>query len=479
MPEGVLATLTDLSCEKAFERELLQSRANLSRAQQVANLGSWDWNILTNELHWSDQIYRIFGLKPQQFEASYPAFLERVHPEDRTLVEAAVSRALKERAPYKIDHRVVLPSGEVRTVHEHGEALYGRTGKPLRMTGMVVDVTEQRANEAALASNRTMLSGILNISPEAVIVIDSSHHITLFSRGAEKIFGHASKDVVGRRIDCLMPARYHAGHARHVEQFATSPVASLRMAERGEIFGLRKNGEEFPAEASLSRLSTKDGLVFTVILRDVTGQKATQQALIEAKRKAETASQSKSAFLANVSHELRTPLNAVIGFSEMLTQQIFGPLGNEKYHDYAVDIMKSGQHLLAVINDILDISRIELGKIQVQDSVVAVEDLFEDCARMVSHHAEEGGIEFRIGAGRRAAAAPRRSPPDQSGSDQPAIQRREVRAARRPRRDLCRSRRGRRHRDRGPRQRHRHDRAIGGPPGRAFRPSRRGSVPPI
>ncbi len=126
---------------------LRSSVINLNRAQRIANLGDWDWNVATGELQWSDQIYRIFGLEPQQFGATYEAFLQSVHPDDRDMVEAAVDRAVNESAPYAIDHRIVLPDGRERIVHEQGEVIFDTSGKALRMTGTVQDITEQKRAE--------------------------------------------------------------------------------------------------------------------------------------------------------------------------------------------------------------------------------------------------------------------------------------------------------------------------------------------
>lgn len=396
MAAGVIGMIADVSREKQAELEVRRSRASLANAQRVANIGNWDWDILTNDLAWSDQIYRIFGLAPQQFEASYPAFLSRVHPEDQGLVEETVRQAVENRAPYDIHHRIVLPSGAVRVVHEQGEVRYGAKGRPLRMTGTVQDVTERHHTHEALRRSRAMLSGILSISPEAIIVADQALRISLFSAGAEQVFGYAAAEILGAEIERLMPSRFRAGHARHVEAFVRGTETSRRMAERGEIVALRKGGEEFPAEASISKLRTPDGWVYTIILRDISAQKRAHQDLLEAKLKAEAANQAKSLFLANMSHELRTPLNAIIGFSEMFTDEALGPLGSEKYRECARDIHSSGEHLLSVINDILDASRLELGKTPVRDEVVDVGSLIRGCVRMIRQHVDESEIDLRV-----------------------------------------------------------------------------------
>ena len=141
----------DLTERKNAERALRRNERSLQNAQRIANLGHWDWDIAGDKLHWSDQIYRIFGLTPREFEATYEAFLERVHPEDRGKVTNAVNTALDVNGPpYKIIHRVVQPSGTIRVVEEQGEITRDADGKPTWMTGIVVDITEKVKTEARL-----------------------------------------------------------------------------------------------------------------------------------------------------------------------------------------------------------------------------------------------------------------------------------------------------------------------------------------
>lgn len=146
---GELETLRGrLAKTEAAATRLRQVEGALREAQRLAHLGSWDWNIITNELAWSDEVYRIFGLTPQEFGASYDAFLESVHAEDRQKVRDAVDASLADpEVPYSIEHRVVRPDGSERNVRERGEVTFGDDGKPIRMIGTVHDVTELREAE--------------------------------------------------------------------------------------------------------------------------------------------------------------------------------------------------------------------------------------------------------------------------------------------------------------------------------------------
>src|SRR3990167_7619548 len=122
---------------------------HFDRAQRLSNAGSWEWDVTTDVLIWSAQIYRIFGLRPYEFAPTYPAFLARVHPDDRDLVEERVQRAIDGVEPYEIEHRIVLPDGALRIVRETGEVEFADGGRALKMLGSVQDVTEFRALEAA------------------------------------------------------------------------------------------------------------------------------------------------------------------------------------------------------------------------------------------------------------------------------------------------------------------------------------------
>lgn len=168
------------------------------------------------------------------------------------------------------------------------------------------------------------------------------------------------------------------------------------MGARQEVTGVRKNGEEFPAAVSLSKLNTEHGNLYSIILRDIGPENAARDELLAAKLAADAANRSKSAFLANMSHELRTPLNAIIGFSEAIQTQTLGPIGNARYREYANSIHEAGRHLLSIINDILDLSKIEAGKVVLHEEAVSVPDLIDSCLLIVKERAQEKGLRLEV-----------------------------------------------------------------------------------
>ncbi|WP_332656107.1 ATP-binding protein [Brevundimonas sp.] len=364
----------------------------LKRAQALAQMGSWEWNILTGQLLWSDEIFSLFGLPVDAFGASYSAFLDRVHPDDRAMVEEAVRRAVEEGADYELDHRILRPDGEVRFVHESGEVERDRAGVPLRMRGIVQDVTRSRAVERSATRNRDMLSGMFRISPEAIVVANAEGRVVIFSAGAEAVFGYAAHEIVGGPIERLMPERFRGDHGRHVARFAAGPDDSLQMAQRRPIQGLRKDGVEIPIEASLARIVAGGETLFTTIVRDLTERYEAEACLVEARDRAEQANRAKSVFLANMSHELRTPLNGILGVAEALANTAADPRQKEM-----VDIIAtSARALEALLTDILDLARIEAGRLDIQNEAFDLGAMVRSVAALFAASAESKGLTFHL-----------------------------------------------------------------------------------
>ena len=265
------------------------------------------------------------------------------------------------------------------------------------VAGLRTDITEEKRAQIALRESEARLSGMLSISPDAIIACDRNHTITLFNEGAERLFGHSKEEALGQDVGMLIPPEYRGMHHEHMNAFGISTQSSITIPDRGGIFGLKKSGEVFPAEASVTKLETGDDLTFTVMLRDTTERQQVEGDLLSAREEAETANSAKSEFLANMSHELRTPLNAIAGFSQVLLGDIAGVL-NEKQREYVSDVQESSQHLLSLINDILDISKIEAGQQEIHEEEFDISDELDSAVRMFKEKAETGGLELAITA---------------------------------------------------------------------------------
>ena len=247
------------------------------------------------------------------------------------------------------------------------------------------------------------LNGILGIADDAIICIDSRHRIILFNQGAERLFGWSAAEAAGRPLELLIPQRFHAVHGAHIAAFERSGATARQMAERRAIFGVRKDGAEFPAEASVSRLAADDGMIYTVILRDISARLAHERELRQAKEAAEAAMRSKSMFLANMSHELRTPLNAVIGMTSLLLDSGI----DTAQRDCAETIRSSSEVLLATINDILDYSKIDLDKLEIEQRPFDLRRCIEESLDLLAPAAAEKGINlaYELADGAPAALA--------------------------------------------------------------------------
>ncbi len=243
----------------------------------------------------------------------------------------------------------------------------------------------------ALQVSEERLASILEIAPEAIVAADRDSRIELFNRGAEHVFGYSAAEVIGRPIEILLPERMRARLLPRDGRRTAGRLWAEEFDAQHEMFGLRRDGNEFPAEASVFQLATDDELAFALILRDVTDRKRQERDLRHAKETAELANRAKSDFLANMSHELRTPLNAIIGFSQIINSRLFGT-DIDRYVNYAHDIHSSGRDLLKIINDILDLSKIEAGQMNMSDQAVDLDRVITGCIKVVAERAQRGRI---------------------------------------------------------------------------------------
>jgi PAS domain S-box-containing protein len=159
-PLYTIGQMLDIEARKRAELALRASQACLANAQRIAGLGDWEWHIGEDAMHWSEETHHIYGLPPHEFAATFQAFLDRVHPDDRKLVQRALDRALRLRQPYDIDHRILRPGGGERVVHEQAEFVFDDNGKPQRMVGTVQDITERKRVELDLIRSREQLRSL-------------------------------------------------------------------------------------------------------------------------------------------------------------------------------------------------------------------------------------------------------------------------------------------------------------------------------
>jgi PAS domain S-box-containing protein len=247
-----------------------------------------------------------------------------------------------------------------------------------RVQQELLEMTVQEKEARSEIQTERRFRELLEAAPDAIIEVDREGRIILVNLVTEKLFGYTREELLGQNVDILVPEALRGGHGKHRAGYWDHPV-TRPMGSGLSLQGRRKDGTTFPVEISLSPVKSEHGLRVTAIIRDITDRKQSETQLREMQqaytqelesrnREVERANQLKSEFLASMSHELRTPLHTIIGFAELLGEQLEGPL-NEKQRRFINHIHTDSQHLLALINDILDISKIESGRLELRREV--------------------------------------------------------------------------------------------------------------
>ena len=199
-PRCMMASFIDISDRLGAERRLRDQLQLLDESQRMAHLGSWEWDIASGRVHWSDELIRIYGLVPGEVEPTYDTFANTIHPEDRERVLALVTQTLEGGVPFDTEFRVCRPDGTVRIVSARGEVRRNADGQPVSMFGMGLDITELRAADEAVRAAQRQLQSVIDAASEvAIISTDADGCITLFNRGAEQMLGYRAADLVGKR----------------------------------------------------------------------------------------------------------------------------------------------------------------------------------------------------------------------------------------------------------------------------------------
>ncbi len=212
---------------------------SLANAQRMARIGNWDWNIENDIVHWSDETYRIFGLKPKASSLTYDDFLNTVHPEDRAMVEAAVGRSLRDKVPYDLDRRVLRPDGSVRIVHSQGEAIFDERGRPLRMAGTVQDITERKGAEDALRDSELRFRNLIEGSIQGIF-IHRDFKPLFVNQACADIFGYDGSEEI-LQLDSLLTLIAPSDHAR-MTRYKERRLKGEDAPAAYEVRGVRKDG---------------------------------------------------------------------------------------------------------------------------------------------------------------------------------------------------------------------------------------------
>ncbi len=274
-PGRLLVSCIDITERKQTERALAVNASRLAAAQRIARLGTWEWDVGTNELWWSDQIYQIFDLRPREFPATYEAFLERVHPEDRDVVQAAVDSSLAHSTPYDIDHRIVLPDGRIRYVHEQGTVHADATGKAVRMTGTVQDITARKRMEDSVRESEQRFRGIFNGVYDGILVADvETQGFILANARICAMLGYTLNEIAQLGVKDIHPPE---DVQRLAEQFRSMAQGDMTLVR--DVRVKRKDGSLFSADIAGSPIMLEGRPRLIGIFRDTTEQKKAEAEL--------------------------------------------------------------------------------------------------------------------------------------------------------------------------------------------------------
>lgn len=235
---------------------------------------------------------------------------------------------------------------------------------------------------------------LLESTPDGIVMANPTGHIVIANSQAERLFGYEPGELRGVSVDLLLPTRYRHAHVGHRSNYFQQP-RTRAMGSGLDLAGLRKDGSEFPIEISLSPLLTEESAFVMSAIRDISERKRFEKALQEKNQELASANQAKDHFLAGMSHELRTPLNAIIGFTGTLLMKLPGPLNQEQEKQLRT-VQSSGRHLLALINDLLDVSKIAAGKVELAFEAVDCKDVLREVEATLKPQAVAKGLQFEL-----------------------------------------------------------------------------------
>ncbi len=339
----------------------------------------------------NDTMAQIIGLGSSSEVLRQPAVGPFIHPDDRTMVSDFIAaRIVGEPAPDNYEFRLVDTGGNTVWVDCRSSVIDWDGGGPAVLAALY-DITTRKREEEARRASEALFAKVFQASPEIITLtsLGDGRYIDVNDRFTE-ILGHGRKDIIGRTASDLGVWAEPGFRDRVLEKLhRDGAIRDMETQVR------TRTGERVDFMFSAETLPFRGQDVLVIVGRDITEHKARERELQESKVAAEMASRSKSEFLANMSHELRTPLNAVIGFAEVLEKEMFGPLGSAKYIGYAADIRASGRHLLDIINDILDLSKLEAAKMELHEKEISLAEATSTCIRLVHERAREAGLTIR------------------------------------------------------------------------------------
>jgi PAS domain S-box-containing protein len=358
---------------------------------------STEYSMIATDAHgvmlmWNEGARKLYGYAPSEILGQSIA---RLHPSQD--VRACLTDAMMKHA---LEHGKW--EGSVEGGHKEGTTFTARVvmtprrgedGEAIGFLMMGRDVTEEVTLALELERSQAYTRAVLESAPDAMVIVNAEGQIQTANAATEKLFGYRRQELMGRHAEMLIPDRHRDRHPGNPTAFFSEPP--VRPMDDGlELTGRRKDGVEFPIQISLSPFQAEQGLA-TAAIRDVTERKRMVQDLRDLNMRLEAADRAKDCFLANVSHELRTPLNAILGFTGILLMGLPGELNDEQTKQLRT-VELGGKHLLSLINDLLDLAKIESGKVELSLESVDCQELLEEVVLGLRPLADEKGLELAV-----------------------------------------------------------------------------------
>jgi PAS domain S-box-containing protein len=386
----VVGAVTDIHDERLLLERLGEAAARMALAEDVAGFGVWELDVASNVMTLSAGAAVLSGFEHRSMQVTGADIAARIHPEDLPRASAVIDRAVREGESYRIDCRVMVPGGELRWIRSQAQVEM-RDGRPVRVTGAIIDITR----ETVLLEQLQQSAERMRLAEEAagfgVWEADRTTGVVTISPGMKPLHEFPPDAPLQHTFEQIL------------DQMGVAYVSSMRAAadrsfETGQPFHI-----DLPLKWSdgstrwrriLARPQYKDGVPWRTVgaTLDITRETQMRHSLEQARSKAEAAAQAKSEFLANMSHEIRTPLNAVIGMAQLLLDTTLTP----QQRDWVETAMSSGAALLAIINDILDLSRIEAGRLPIDATSFDLRRLLEEVAGSLAPRAASKGIDLMV-----------------------------------------------------------------------------------
>lgn len=382
----------EIRVRQQAEAALKKSEERWQLVLQGNNDGIYDWNLETDELFVSPRYKEMLGYKDRQFGDNSEQWYSLLHPGDRERVTGILQAYLDGKSlQYVVEYRLRCNDGSYKWILARGQALWDETGKPVRMVGSHQDISDRKQAEEQLRASQQKLSFLVQNTPLAVIEWNINREVVSWNQAAERIFGYSAEEAIGNLALQLLVPEYAKTHVQRIyDQLFTQQGGTHSINEN-----FTQDGRTIICEWYNTPLIDDHGAVIGVasIAVDITERQQAKATLQQALEAAERANRAKSSFLASMSHELRTPLNAILGFSQILTRD--ASLTPEQ-QDYLGIINRSGEHLLSLINDVLSMSKIEAGRVSLNENCFDLYWLLNSIEDMLQLKAHSKGLQLTI-----------------------------------------------------------------------------------